>query len=85
MNAAHIDTQAAGAGTPTANNATDAPSPKDFATVQTQLAIRGHQLIHDHNPLTGQHDYLINRCGWTRYFTKWADVVAFAEQIGGRA
>lgn len=69
----------------TANNATDAPSPKDFATVQAQLAVRGHQLIHGQNPLTGRHDYLINRWGWTRYFTKWADVVAFAEQIGGRA
>lgn len=62
---------------------TATPTEKDLATVQAMLALRGHQLIHDHNPLTGQNDYLINRWGWTRYFTEWPDVMVFLKQIGG--
>lgn len=75
MNAAHIHTQP-----PTGE---DAPTAKDFATVQAQFAIRGHQLIHDHNPLTGRHDYLINRWGWTRHIDNWPEVLEVLKQIGG--
>jgi len=77
MNAAQIDT---GAGTPTAT-----PTAKDFATVQAQFAIRGHQLIRGSDLPEGQQDYMVNCWGWTRYFKTWPEVLEFLEQIGGRA
>ena len=63
-------------------NATDAPGCKEFATMQARFALRGHELIQSHNPLTRQPDYLVTRWGLSRYCPEWQDVVAFAKQIG---
>lgn len=59
------------------------PTDKEFATVQAAFALKGHQLIKP----AGNHcgDYLVICWAWTKYCQDWAAVLAFLEQIGGRA
>lgn len=84
MNTAHIQTQPpAGDGTPT--QAPTTPSPKDFATVQAQFAMKGHQLLQGSDRPSGERDYLLNCWGWTRYIDNWPEVLDVLKQIGGKA
>ncbi len=64
---------------------TTTPTPKEFATVQALLALKGHQLIEGGDLKEGERDYLLNCWGWTRHCKTWAEVLAFLEQIGGKA
>ena len=60
------------------------PTEKDFATVQAQLAIRGHALTRDFNPITGRDDYTVTRWGLVRYLADWPAVLAFLKTVGGQ-
>lgn len=59
------------------------PTEKEFATVRAAFALKGHQIIKVDGKPDG--DYLVICWAWTRYCKDWPAVLAFLEQIGGRA
>lgn len=65
----------------TANEAVNstAPDEKAFATLQAQLALKGHTVI---KGPTGCDDYMVTRWGLSRYCQDWHALVAFAKQVG---
>ena len=63
----------------------DTSALKRFATMQAQLALKGHAL----EKLTSTEDcsisYVVSNWGQSRVFSNWEDVSAFYILIGGRA
>lgn len=59
------------------------PTDKEFSTVQAAFALKGHRLIKCEN--TRASDYLVILWGCMKPCKDWPAVLAFLDQIGGRA